>query len=222
MAGGQVSELSERSIQVGNQHALPGDLFPEWVAYAALGHLHRPQRVGDRHSVRYSGSPVPLSMDEAGYEQQVCVVDFEEDRVAEIRHVPVPRSVDLWRVPRTGAIPSTGVLQALLDLPDRGDSDEALRPLLEVQVLLDRPNPDLPRLVEEALASRLPRLVKLAVSYAGKGGSLAEAAPRRSLQDLQPTEVFRRCYQRGHDADPPDELLHAFHRLLESVQQEEA
>src|SRR5438105_11066924 len=43
MTGGLVSELSERKIQVGNQHALPVDIFPTELAYVALGHLHRAQ-----------------------------------------------------------------------------------------------------------------------------------------------------------------------------------
>ncbi|HBB21360.1 MAG TPA: exonuclease SbcCD subunit D, partial [Pseudomonas sp.] len=45
MAGGAVSEESERNIVIGNAEALPASLFPESVAYVALGHLHKPQQV---------------------------------------------------------------------------------------------------------------------------------------------------------------------------------
>src|SRR5688500_19627725 len=41
--------------------------FPDGVAYVALGHLHKCQRVGGRDHVRYAGSPIPLAMNEAAY-----------------------------------------------------------------------------------------------------------------------------------------------------------
>ena len=36
VAGGALSELSERKIQQGNQQALPATLFPEGLAYVAM------------------------------------------------------------------------------------------------------------------------------------------------------------------------------------------
>ena len=57
-----LSELSERKVLGGNQHALPVDLFPDDCRYVALGHLHRPQPLRGMDHIRYSGSPIPLSM----------------------------------------------------------------------------------------------------------------------------------------------------------------
>ena len=59
LVGGALSELSERKVLGGNQHALPVDLFPPDCAYVALGHLHRPQALAGLERVRYSGSPLP-------------------------------------------------------------------------------------------------------------------------------------------------------------------
>src|SRR5690606_38813120 len=98
MTGTRLSELSERRILGGNQHALPVDLFPDDVAYVALGHLHLAQRVGADH-VRYAGSPIPLSFGERHYPHQVLLVDLRGERVAGIEPLRVPRSVDLLRVP---------------------------------------------------------------------------------------------------------------------------
>ncbi|MGZ8955926.1 MAG: exonuclease subunit SbcD, partial [Methylovulum sp.] len=77
MVNGAVSELSERKILGGNQHALPVELFPDDVAYVALGHLHLAQRVGVNNHIRYSGSPIPLSFDESDYPHQVVQVDIK-------------------------------------------------------------------------------------------------------------------------------------------------
>ena len=52
MAGGAVSEESERNIVIGNAEALPASLFPESVAYVALGHLHKPQQVAGTQFTR--------------------------------------------------------------------------------------------------------------------------------------------------------------------------
>ena len=69
---------SERDIRVGGVDSVPSALFTQvpGLAYAALGHLHRPQEIalGDLDSARppvrlvYSGSPVPLSFGEAEFE----------------------------------------------------------------------------------------------------------------------------------------------------------
>ncbi|MFK5947157.1 MAG: exonuclease subunit SbcD, partial [Methylococcales bacterium] len=79
MVGGHLSELSERKILGGNQHALPADIFSADVSYTALGHLHLAQTVGDNEAIRYSGSPIPLSFDEQHYKHQVLLVEVKAD-----------------------------------------------------------------------------------------------------------------------------------------------
>ena len=73
----QRSEDSERPILGGLKHALPVDLFPGDVGYAALGHIHLAQPVGEHEHVRYCGSPIPLSMPEESYPHEVRLVRFE-------------------------------------------------------------------------------------------------------------------------------------------------
>src|SRR5207247_11156539 len=52
------------------------DCFPDSFDYVALGHLHRPQAASGRDTVRYSGSPIPLSFSEAADRKEARVVDF--------------------------------------------------------------------------------------------------------------------------------------------------
>ncbi|MDD5581050.1 MAG: exonuclease subunit SbcD [Methylobacter sp.] len=99
MVNGCLSELSERKILGGNQHALPVELFPDNIAYVALGHLHLAQRVGLNEHIRYSGSPIPLSFDEAGYTHQVVQVDIKPGLPLETMAVKIPRSIELIRIP---------------------------------------------------------------------------------------------------------------------------
>ena len=81
VAGGQLSELSERKIQQGYQNALPASIFPDSMAYVGLGHLHLAQQVNETPHIRYSGSPIPLSMAEHNYPHQVVLVDTDKTKL---------------------------------------------------------------------------------------------------------------------------------------------
>ncbi len=51
-------------------------MFDEGFDYVALGHLHVPQRVGGRDSIRYSGSPIAMGFGEARQQKQVLLIQF--------------------------------------------------------------------------------------------------------------------------------------------------
>lgn len=218
MVSTTVSRLSERRILGGNQHALPVNVFDDDVDYVALGHLHKPQRVGPGDRVRYAGAPIALAMNERAYKHQILVVDFEAGALAAVRPVHVPRVVELLRVPARGALPVDEVITALLalDAERPGEAADA-RPLLEVCVALPRPEPRLRHQIEAALESRRPRLVRLEVEYTGTGLSLGEHLPGVELRTLDPEEVFVRRYQRDHQGDPDPALLTAFRELLDEA-----
>lgn len=223
MVGTTLSELSERRVLGGNQHALPVDLFPEDVAYAALGHLHKAQRVGGREGVRYSGSPIPLSMSEAGYRHQVLDVRLEGEALADVEAVPVPRSVGLLRLPAGGAAPLAEVLAAIADLPKReAEADPDALPYLEVSVQLSGAQAGLRREVEAALADRAARLVLLRVSYTGDGKALADHHRGATLHELQPVDVFERRWRQRFEEPPPPEVLASFSELVDAATQEGA
>ena len=222
LVGTTVSELSERKILGGHQHALPVDLFAEDVAYVALGHLHLAQMVGGRPGVRYSGSPIPLALSENEYPHQVCLVDLDGERLAGVRPLAVPRTRTILRIPYEGPRPLDEVLALLATLPPADPKTPAeLRPLLEVRVLLDRPEPALRRRIEPALEGKGVRLVKITPELAGRTQALAELAPHVRLAELRPEDVFIERYRRDFGALPPDELLAAFHELVEQVARDE-
>jgi exonuclease SbcD len=216
MIGTSLSKTSERRILGGNQHALPMDIFPDDIAYAALGHLHKPQRVGKREHIRYCGSPIPLAMSEARFRHQVLAVDLDGAELANIQAIEVPRAVDMIRIPASGSAPLDEVLPALAALPPlTGSITDGTRPHLEVVVALTRPEPKLRELVEAELEHKSPRLLKLSVEYTGDGASLAESIPAANLRDLDPLDVFLRRYRRDHESEPESRLIDAFSELLD-------
>lgn len=221
MANGAVSELSERKILGGNQHALPLELFPENIAYVALGHLHLAQRVGANEHVRYSGSPIPLSFDESGYHHQVLQVDIKADQPAEINSLKIPRSIDLLRIPNGKDFATLAEVIQQLETLRLDDLPVDERPMLELRIRLDKPEPSLRQQIEEAIAQRPVRLLKISTAYTGSEKSLADIKTEERLEELQPLDVFERCYQNKYDSQPPDEIKGLFNQLLETVQVDE-
>lgn len=76
---GATSCESERDISVGGASAVPASTFAG-VAYAALGHLHGAQQVGDIGA--YSGSPVAMSFSEAAHRKSSVLVDIAAGEVS--------------------------------------------------------------------------------------------------------------------------------------------
>lgn len=84
VSGGSTSE-SERPLVLGNAALVAADCF-EGFSYAALGHLHRPQGIG-RREVRYSGSLLKYSFDEASHTKSVSVVEIDAKGACSIEEV---------------------------------------------------------------------------------------------------------------------------------------
>jgi len=215
VSGAEPSTLSERRVVIGGSEAVAADLFPPDLAYVALGHLHKAQRVGGREHVRYAGSPIPLAMTEADYRHQVVVVEI--GGVIAIREVP--RTVELVRIPKRGAAPLDEVLAAIEALPDLGlDDDPDVRPLLEVAVLLTRPEPQLRVRLDHAMTHKRAHLVRFTTARAGTGAALGDLTVDVALADLSPREVLLQRWRRDHQGDPSAALLAAFDALVARVQ----
>ena len=73
VVGGSTSD-SERTLSIGGTGAVPADLFRDF-GYVALGHLHRPQELGDGRLV-YSGSPMAYSFSE-DHGKSVRILDVD-------------------------------------------------------------------------------------------------------------------------------------------------
>ena len=215
LAAGQLSELSERRVLGGNQHALPADIFAG-ADYTALGHLHLAQSPAP--GVHYSGSPLPLSLAEANYNHQVLEVTFEDGKLTALERIPVPRSVEMIRLPESSLDEGLDAIAAL-DLPDL---PVEAQPFLEVRLLLPKPEARIRERVLAAMAGKPVRLARISTRYQGSGQGLADGANRRRLDEISPTEVFRLCYQRQFEGEPTAELVASFEEILVQVKEAEA
>jgi exonuclease SbcD len=213
MVDGQMSNDSERRIVIGGTEMLPAGIFDPAIVYAALGHLHLAQSVGKQQHIRYCGSPIPLSFAEVGYQHQVLRIDIDGAAVREIVPLPVPRAVELLRVPaRPALLPQ--VLEELAALAV-DDAPPERQPFLEVRVLLDAPEPGLRSRIEAALDGKPVRLAKIETSSAARGSSIDDdVMTLDQLEQLKPDDIFRQLYRQRFDNDAPPDQLGAFAELM--------
>ncbi|XKE44446.1 exonuclease SbcCD subunit D C-terminal domain-containing protein [Halomonas organivorans] len=211
LRGAAVSEDSERPIVIGGEESISASLFPEDIAYVALGHLHRAQGVGEDR-IRYSGSPLPLDFSEVDYPHQVVEATLEGERLASLEALPVPRPVAMHRL---GPAPLDAVLAELEALEDDPALPRERRPWLEVRVELEAPIPDLRARIESALEGRALRLLRLERRLPRVESDTALAGI--DLEELGPRRLFERTWQARWGALPDDAVLADFDRLLQDV-----
>ena len=74
-AGQDIVRSDSESITVGNIDSVNGDIL-ELFDYAALGHIHKPQRLNGQDCYRYCGTPLACSISEAGQEKGIIEVEL--------------------------------------------------------------------------------------------------------------------------------------------------
>ncbi|MGM0982224.1 MAG: exonuclease SbcCD subunit D [Pseudomonadota bacterium] len=209
--GAAVSEASERPIVIGGEESISASLFPEDIAYVALGHLHRAQQVGEAR-IRYSGSPLPLDFSEVAYPHQVVDVTLDDEALAATETLPVPRPVAMHRI---GPAPLDNVLTELEALEDDPAMPRERWPWLEVRVELDTPIPDLRARVEAALKGKALRLLRLERRLPRVEGETTPA--RVDLETLGPRKLFERTWESRWGQPPDDDVIADFDRLRQDV-----
>ena len=72
---------------VGNIDEIGGDVL-EIFDYAALGHIHKPMKVGSE-VYRYCGTPLACSVSEAGQQKHILMVDMQEKGDVSVTELPL-------------------------------------------------------------------------------------------------------------------------------------
>jgi exonuclease SbcD len=157
---GGATSASERDISVGGVCAVHPDVFAR-AGYAALGHLHGPQRISE--TIRYCGSPIAFSFSEAGQHKGSLLVDISAGSL----------STQTISAPATTALAILrGELEDLLRDPRHRDAESAY-----CQVTLT--DTVRPMGAMERLRRRFPDTLVLAFDPAG-----AQVIPRTSAASL--------------------------------------
>lgn len=207
--GSEIAEkdYSERTV-IGALECVSPETFSEQIAYTALGHIHKAQRVSGRENVRYAGSPIPMSFAEKHYHHGVVMVTFDGGCAVDIERLECPKLIPLLSVPNGESVSPEAILEALKELPET----EAVAPYLEVKVLLEEPEPMLRQEIEDALADKNYRLARIVSTYRTETGNTTKENEnwKRGLQEMSPLQIAQSAFEKIYQVEMPVELTGLF------------
>lgn len=213
-AGGAVLEGDGvRELYVGSLAHIGADIFPDWMDYVALGHLHVPQNVGGMAHRRYSGSPLPMGFGEAGQTKSVCLVELESGRGATVELLPIPVFQRLERLRGNWTAIAAG-LSALR----MADASVWLEIIYDGEEILG----DLRQRVEEAVSGSRLEVLRITDQRAARelpGLSTQESV---DLAQLDERVVFELCMD-AHGISPERRpvLRQTYAEVLRDLEEEE-
>lgn len=219
--GSEIAEkdYSERTV-IGGLECVSPEAFSEQIAYTALGHIHKAQRVSGRENVRYAGSPIPMSFAEKHYHHGVVMVTFDGGCAVDIERLECPKLIPLVSVPNGEPVSPEAILEALKELPET----EAVAPYLEVKVLLEEPEPMLRQEIEDALADKNYRLARIVSTYRTETGNTTKENEnwKRGLQEMSPLQIAQSAFEKIYQVEMPVELTGLFEEVyLAATRKEE-
>lgn len=206
---------SVRKIYVGNLSAFPTDAFPAFD-YLALGHIHSSQKVAKLDHIRYSGSPIPLSFDEAPQQKQLLRVDLNADGLQAISELNIPCFQPL--ISLSGSLAELELRFAEL----AKQLNRNVVTWLEIHVHVDDYYADLNERVN-ALCSDLP--VEVLRVRRDRGDQVAGLTrdSGEALSELTPDEVFTKRLHNEQLTEEEVSVLQGLHaQVLESLQETDA
>lgn len=183
-AGGRTPETCDSDLpQAGGVEAVDVSCF-DGYDYVALGHLHRPQRVG-RDTVRYAGSPLKYSLSEVRHQKSFPLVTLGAGGVEDIELVPFSPPHDLRRI--------RGELEELLTAgKSSGETDNYLWAVLTGEREADPAG---------RLRAVYPRLLHVEYELTRKGaGTEADSPEGNHPSDSKtPLQLFEEFYETSAD-----------------------
>ena len=207
--GGFTSE-SEQSIYVGNLDYIGAEDFPDIFDYVALGHLHRPQKVGNKDHIRYSGSPIMLSFSEIGHEKKIVEIETENQKIANIKEVSLPGFREILRINGT-------VKECISRLKSIDTDNHDLTPWVEV-VLDNQSNSTIAYVEINKAAENLDlEVLKVTLKNERKIAGLEQLIDNsKHIKELSPIEVFKmKCKEQNFDLENNPEIFDAFSEALQ-------
>lgn len=208
---GVTTSDSVRDIYIGTLDAFPAQAFPP-ADYVALGHIHRAQKIAKTSHIRYSGSPIPLSFDEASNEKSVYLLDFTDANLNSVDTLHVPRTQPMDIIRGTLA----EIEQQLLAYEQRDNGPVVW---LDIEVATQDYLSDIQRRIQQ-LTDPLPvEVVLLRRSKEQRMQGLLQQE-KETLKELSVSEVFERRLAQDPTAEEgrQQRIRTLFSQLIEEIE----
>lgn len=209
--GKKVEGDGVRELYVGNLARIRAETLSDGIEYFALGHLHVPQKIDGKDTIRYCGSPIALGFEDADQNKEVVIVEFGAD-LQTVHAITVPKFRDIRTL--------------------KGDLiliEHEIRSL----ILLDHPvwiqvffsglhSPSMVQAQLRDLTNGTDVKILRTRPLETQNSILVSDATSESLEDLSEAEVFQRCLDAGNVmAEDRQTLTEAFMEILQEVTEED-
>ncbi|HXH29697.1 MAG TPA: exonuclease SbcCD subunit D C-terminal domain-containing protein [Bacteriovoracaceae bacterium] len=203
LAGLYEAAGSEQVISLSGIDSIPAAILKSFD-YVALGHIHKPQKIGP--NCYYSGSPLPMRFSET-LKKSLVLLELKDNQITS-SILPLPVFRDLVSIKANGE----NYVEKLRSIEKSG----TLTPVVEVQLSLSAPRVGVIDHIKQLLEEKEMELLSFLPVY-----PQAEKKHKRheKLFELSPLELFEEFYAAKYpDAEVlPVELEHDFRALLEKV-----
>ena len=199
--GGDASE-SERPLSLGGLDKVSSEHFRVF-SYAALGHLHGPQKKGEEY-IRYSGSILKYSFSEEKQKKAVTIVEMDEEGRCTVEQILLKPKKDLRVV--------EGKLEEILRQgeSDNNKEDYLLVRLTDTHAILD---------IMQKLREVYPNVLHL--ERPGLMGRGEDYKTRRELLQKGEISMFKNFFQQVSGQELSSDQLAVIEKALEEIHQKE-
>ncbi len=211
---GSITSDSEREIHIGNLEGLDSQIIHSDIDYLALGHIHKPQKIGNKNNFRYSGSPVFLDFSERDYDKMVIEIEINENKITSVSPVAIPKSRDLLKI--SGDLPTVNSLllayqnkyplTAFIEI----EVKEKQFDVLKIQALEN---------MVETVKSEHFRILKNRILFENTPDTIQSNPDNdKTIDDLSPLDIFRQRLAES-EIDPvlTSELTNIYVALMEEL-----
>jgi len=211
-AQGAETTESEREIQIGNQAGIEATIFGNNTTYVALGHIHKPQDVGNQN-VLYSGSPIPLSFSEKDDTKRILILKFNEpDFEIVSKEIPAFRKL----------ITLKGTLEEVENKLKNYKKTSILEDLIELQIIEKEESIVKIKALEALQSSEMNngfQIVKAKIEFKNKiKGTASLLQATDDVSQYQPIDIFKKRVEQDAQLEEAEieELMNAFKELIEN------
>ena len=148
-AYGTAPDRADDEIKLGGMDNVDVSVYDAFD-YVALGHVHRPQRVG-RDTVRYSGSPLKYSFSEARYDKSAALIELGEKEPGD----DVGECVSFELIPLVPLHDVREVRGTLADVLAMGTAHDASQDYLHITLSDEHPQLDAMAKIHEVFPSAM-------------------------------------------------------------------
>ena len=215
---GVTTSDSERDIQRGGLEMFSANDFPGNCKYIALGHIHKPQRVGNSETIRYSGSPIPLSFSEKNDRKTVLELNVSNNCIQDVLVHEIASARTLCRF--SGSFKE---IQAALRI---FKNDKLLKCFAELEIIEKDYDPSLTVNLHRFLTefqNEEVEILNYKFKFTNKRSNLYQLdAETRNIEDLTPKEILlKKLETENVEEDNRHLIIEAFDELLNEIIEKE-